>query len=42
VADERKSYSQMPRGCHRALDNRRRRVIAAHRINGDANHLNDL
>jgi hypothetical protein len=25
-----------------SLDNRRRRVIAAHRINGDANHLNDL
>jgi hypothetical protein len=42
VANERKPYSQMPRGRHSALDNRRRRMIAAHRINGDANHLNDL
>jgi hypothetical protein len=38
VTDECEANDQMPGGRHSALDNRRRCMIAAHRINGDANH----
>jgi hypothetical protein len=29
----------MPRSGDGAIDNRRRRVVAAHRVHGDADHL---
>ena len=38
AAHKRDLHVKMPRGSHRAVDNRRRRVVAPHRVNGDADH----